>query len=397
MMTSSLSVKFMSFEHLVCWCAHPEVDVMKTSTRLHHLLLAFGAVSLLALTANVGSASATPQPPTGPVTANWVSTGAGYSGVINIDGDPDLESAVIQNFKVEGRDTVGAYCIDPPVPFVSDSSVTYTSATWESTGKPNLSKVAFLATQSSTVPTPMADANAEASAVQLAIWSLTDNADIASVNNAAIRNRVAALLAAASTVSEQPSSFTLDIAAVQLDDTNVRLDVTFRTNSGAGQSGRPVTVTYPGGSKDVTTDASGNASFVIAAPASAGSATATWNGVLPAGSVIKPPSGQALITITDANITRSATAAVPAARQTPTTVPPTTTPPAPPTTAPGGSPVAPPQAAPNPDAATPVAQAAPTPSELPYTGTWVSTPLVLAAALALSLGVWLRRRARQPS
>lgn len=340
-------------------------------------LLALAAATMLSVGLIAGPASATPTAPTGAATAHPAGFGAGYSSVINTDSDPaTLEAAVQFNQQVEGGDTVATYCINAPIAYDSATTTTYTSTTWSTSGATNVPKAATLAVSSSSIGTPLADANAEATAVQLAIWKITNNLDYSSVANAAITSRADVLVAGATDRVEAASAFTLDLTATKTSSTEVALAVTFRTNTGTGQSGQSVIVTYPGGSQTVTTDTNGDASFSAAAPATAGTASATWSGVLPAGSAMVPPGAtQPVITVANANITRAATAAVPAAD----VVTPTT-----------------PTAQPDPPAAQPTTPTTPKSGGiLPNTGTWV-LPVMLPLTLAVAVGgVLLMRRARR--
>jgi LPXTG-motif cell wall-anchored protein len=156
------------------------------------------------------------------------------------------------------------------------------------------------------------------------------------------------------------------------------------TVAGAPLVGQTVTVSANGIDLTAKTDTSGDAETTVTTPTKDTTVLATYTGVLPAGTVLVPASAgsQKVITTTAAKITRTASAtltgaAVPMA-------PPTPTPSATASPKPSATPSTVPSKAPT----TPSAA----PKQLPYTGTWVTLPLVLGVAAVAALGWYLRRR-----
>lgn len=341
---------------------------MRTISRLRRV----AAAALAAAALTTGPAAAATAPP-GSVTARPAGTGLGYNDVIN--GHPANQEKLV----VEDGDTVVAYCVEEGVDYPGGEDTTFVAVTRAESGldPDGLAKAADVAVRSAEIGTPLGNTALEAVAVQLAIWKLANGVDISAVANSAAKTRAEELAAAAVARPEDPSSFVLTAAAAADGDRRA-VTVTLRTVAGAPIAGEEVRVSVGEATETATTGADGTATVTFDAPAADVDATVSWAGELKAGTVLAPPSGQKVITATDARIERQATVRVAAAAPT-TTVPPTTVPATtvPPTTVPAAAPTT-----------------VPTPSELPYTGTVANGALGLAAAAATTAGVVLRRRAR---
>lgn len=328
----------------------------------------FAPVSAMAQTAESGAA-----------TAKVSGLGLGYNNVMP-DGTMASEELVV----VEDGDTIATFCVQYGVD--TDYEGTYVSSTWAAHGLPNGDKVAFIAVNHNEIGTPLEDAKLEAVAAQLAIWKLTDNLDYSEVDNKAARDRADALAANGGTLAEGPSSFNLSVTAERGEGTaTATATVTLADDAGTGIAGQAVTVTAGDDTQQATTGADGTATVELAAGPDAVTVDATWDGVLPEGTLLESQVGQAKITTAPAPLSRAASVeldAAPAPTTTTTTAPPTTTT-APPTTEPPTT--APPTTAP------PVEQP---PAELPYTGTTATVGMAAVAAAASAGGYWLRKRGR---
>lgn len=295
----------------------------------------------------------------GEVVGKNAGDGRGYNNVI------DGNAANTHYVKIEDGDTVEVYCIDYATDYNETEGIEFKSTTRTAAGIPNLGKVASIVVGSGSIGTPLSDANSEVVAVQLAVWKLTNNTDYSKVNNTAIRDRATALLAGATERPEADSSANLTVTS-EIKGTEVILTAKLATADGTPLADEEIDVTAPGKSETLTTDAAGEATLTVPAPKDAANATFTYQGVLPAGSILAPSSGQKVITTAPAKYTRNATAPVPAAPKAGSLADPTP------------APVAP---------STPE----PTPEVLPYTGTWLQNWMILlagaigAGALALKL------------
>jgi LPXTG-motif cell wall-anchored protein len=348
------------------------------------------AGTVFGLTALVGPALAASESFGTAYPAGW---GHGYNGVIN------NHAAAAWLMKVEGGSTVEVFCVDEPATYDDSPTTKYTATTWAESGRQNLAKASDIAANAGKRGTPLTDKNAEYAARQLAIWKFTNGTDYSKVNNAAIRNRATALVQTAQDGTEKASSAVVRMETAQTGSKDT-ITVHVTTADGKPMADQAVQVTGDGVSGKIETDANGAASLTVDAPEEDTDVIATWNGVLPAGTVLVPATAgaQKVMTSADAPITRSATATIAGAPAAPTT-PPTVTPTTEPTKAPTKAPTTEPTKAPgdetpseSPAAPKPAEEPSDAPSELPYTGTTLTWAGAVAAAAVAAGGFWLRRR-----
>jgi LPXTG-motif cell wall-anchored protein len=315
-------------------------------------------------------------------------TNAGYSGMFQ------GEAAGNYRFVVEGSPVI-AYCVDFNRSLNQAGSYSVVPAA--SAGVSNIGAAAFIAANHMTLGTPLTDANFEAAATQVAIWTKTNGVviDASTTPDVEVRTRAAEILAAAgsSSLPSGPADFSLTLSATA--DADSVSFVAVLTGSDVPQSGRNVSFTSGSGTVVVVTDAAGRASVdVPSAPGVSTSMTATFAGTIPAGAVVRTADSvdQPLVLSAPVNVSRSASASgqvVAAATTSTAPAAPTSTVPAAPTTV-----AVPVSTTPPVPVAAPVSVAAPT--QLPYTGEDGSGGWLLAGAVVLLLvaaagGVLLRR------
>jgi hypothetical protein len=340
---------------------------------------------------------------------------------------PDTVAAAAEFMRVEGVDTIRVFCVENGVPFPSWDpaappsplpSTEYVGAAWSvlRQGTPaNMTHVSWLVRHltytddggpaPSPVGAPLTEEDgftaeqlvaAEAAASQLAVWNMLDGTDLASVPNEALRARASQLaeLATEETQVELPHAFAAAVAVVSPSEATrvVQVAVSQATGSvpSAAAVGVPVTVAVPADSGvdldpaaegvqsevTLTSGADGRASSApFAAPGAAVPVQATALFTLQPGTLLTGDGteSQQVVTIDGALVARTAAADIaPFVAPNPTT-PPTT----PPTTSPQPTPPTPPAGG---------------GGQLPYTGGWVSLPVVLGAGALGAAGLWLRRR-----
>jgi len=340
------------------------------------------AVFALAAIAAIPAGAAT----NGVATAQPVGVGPGYADVLP---SPILGSTAVfaATMSVEGASAVNAYCLDSNLAYNGSTSATYTAGTQTSSNITNVSKAADVAANSATIGTPLTNPDAEAVAVQLAIWNLTDGYVFTAVPNADIVARATALVNGATALPQGIIGGNLKATTAQ-SGTSDTVTANLTDVGGAAIVNQTIFFTGPSGPQQATTDSQGNATVTFAARA--GTETATWNGTLPAGTVLFPPGDtQRMVTTSPSPIVRTTTVNT-AAVTTPTTTPPTTTPPA--TTPPATTPPATTPPATTPPATTPTASTPP--KQLPYTGTWVHPYYLILALLTAVAAVVIRHKLR---
>lgn len=361
-----------------------------TTTRISRLGAVAAGATLLTLALGAPAASAAGTPGAG--TATPADYSYGFNKVLDTDPAREgLEGVFTHTVTVEGGDEVLVFCVDASAPYEDTPGVVYTATTWAASGISGLSKASDIAENAEgrgTLLTGLGsetnDLNGEYVARQLAIWNYTNpSLDTSTVANAAIKDRAAELKALAQDETERPSSTVVTVTASQ-EGTKNTVKVHLATGEGAALADQYVKLTGTGIDQTVQTDAKGDAVLVVDATAEVVKVDATWTGVLPAGTVLVPATagGQEVITAEDANITRTASAdlaALPVVEQ----------PPAPPVEEP--APPAPPAEEPAPQAPVAPEKAEPK-KELPYTGTWLTAPMIAGAAALVGAGTWLRRR-----
>lgn len=370
---------------------------MTTTLRAHRApkallpLALVGAFGALTLAPTYAYAETSP----GTVTATYGGVGIGYNKVL------DGHAAGTLILKVEGGDTVEAFCIDFNAEIEDNVTKPYTSATYATSGASNVAKAADIAIRHNQVAGKLSDQKAENTAAQLAIWKFTDGKDFKAVPNASIVARATALVAAAKDRAELPASFVLTTAATVTGEGDAAKDtVTTHVKTVGGKPVAGETVKFTVGSQVLSakTDATGKASVSLDAPDAATTLKVSLDTELPAGSVLVPSGKQAMVTTEDAKVTKLGSVTLPAApapKPTPTTPAPTTpapTTPAPthtveekPTTLP-----APPTTVAVPPTATPVPPKVITkgepPKQLPYTGSLATIGWFAAAVGAAGAG-----------
>lgn len=340
---------------------------LSTYTKLTALA---GTLGLLTLTLGLGPASASTA--SGPARAAWAAELDGYTGVYG--GRNIIPNAL----SVEGAAAVKTYCVEMDVSFVT--SADFVAAQRSATGISGLANAAWLAKFAASTGTTLSDPLLESAAVQIAIWSFTDDAVIdASLlppgpAGLEVVARANELVAASSALAEAPVSFAVDITAND-NGSVVAVNVTTSTNLGPA-SDQSVTLNFPGGSTGLSTNEAGVASFSFPSSSATGrSVSASWSTVLAAGSILDSDSSQAVVTTQDSAIVREASVSVPdRAAPVVTSVPSVTTKvPAVPTTK------------------SIVSGAAPI-SRLPYTGNAAGIGVLIAALGAATAGGLLYRR-----
>jgi hypothetical protein len=358
------------------------VSGMSRSTSLWSRVVAGAAVAAAAVVAPLSPAHAyTPA-------VTYSSPGAGYNNVYN------GQAAGSHLFSIEGGTVIAAFCVEQAKAL--NPSASFSVASLDSAGITNAGGAAWLAINHASVGTPLGDTASENSAVQVAIWVLTDGitVDATTVPSPAIRDRAVELAAAvgSNTIAPTTNSFALAIAG-ELDGGEAVFTVALTGNSGSPLGSEPVTVMVDGESYQVTTNSSGTAQVrVPAAPAGGSvSAEALWMGTLPAGQLIVPDDGsQILVTAAPAAVARTATTQVGTTGATPP--PPTTVPePAPttvPDTVPEPAPTTVPDTSPETEPPTTVATAGHAITELPFTGN-ATTLMTVLGAVALLLVAFL--------
>jgi hypothetical protein len=339
-------------------------------------------IGVLCATSAAVVALATPAlaAPTGSATGSPAGLGPGYANVLTTPllGTTDVYSDTLS---VEGGAPVVVYCLDSTLAYDPSKSSVYTAGLQSATGITNVAKASFVAANSNQIATPLVDTNSEAVAVQLAIWHLTGGLDYSAVPNADIVARANALVAAAQPLAQGLTGATLTASTTQ-SGTKDTVTATLVDPQGQPLANQTLIFSGPTGPKTLQTDVSGHASVTFDAVAATESVT--WNGQLPAGTVLVPPGQtQRIVTSQATPITRSATVDTADVTTTTTTTTPPTSTTQPSATTPTTAPPTTPQST------------TPTSSQLPYTGTWVHPYYLIIAALVALAAVLVRRKLRQ--
>ena len=334
----------------------------------------------------------------GSATGAYASAGVGYNNVI----DAHAAGSVI--LKIEGGDSVEAFCLA----FAKDLATTgtYTATTHAKSGITNVGAAADLATMHKSIGTVLTDPRAENTATQLAIWSLTDAKSFKAVPNAEIVARATVLAAAhpeTFAATEGLSGLALEASVKTVGALSGPLTPKETLTVTATSDGSPVHVSVPvsavvNGTTFTSTTVNGVAAIDIPASTKGGTITVTATSIVAAGTVMVPAGKQPMVTASQAKITRVTTAVLPAYTivSVPKTVP---TPPAPVVTPVPVVPVATP--VPVVPAAAPVVAPKPviistTPAAktLPFTGGWAQPWMLVLAGAVTAGGVTARRRTR---
>lgn len=304
------------------------------------------AAALVALPAVVATLAGivTPAHAAGAQTATVTVQGrsSGYGLGYNLTLDGRTRAAAYRLMAIGGKD-IPVYCVQLNVDYNESADTVFTGTARTAAAVPNAARVADLVTRSSSIGTTFLGRGStadeqlmyrkfEASAIQLAIWKLTDNLDLAQVTNNEIRNRATELAAGAAAGADTA----VDLA-VSADYSGSRGARRVTVTVTAGSSPLPgATVTVTGTvSGTLTTGADGTASLALGDDAA--SVNVATSRVVPAGVILAPGSGQKVVTAAAVTLDTSAVLAVPAAEAATTTsatvaTTPVTRPSAPPTT-----------------------------------------------------------------
>lgn len=329
------------------------------------------ALGVLAVVAAIVAVFA-PAASAEPVPVSYDRLGPGFNDIYT---DQDAGSYV---FTVNGKE-VTAFCADVTKAF--NGSANFTVAPADGSAVPNVAAAGWVVANAASVPTPAADADTEHAAIQVAVWSFTNNITIddTTVPYEPVRTRAQALVAAAASnsVASGPTSFALAVSG-GVQGGVARFTATLTDDAGNPIAGQPLTFTTTSGDAvtgTVETGPDGTATWEVAAGLSGAETVdvrVDWTGTLAAGSVLVPDDGsQPLILAESVEVTRTASTSVDAT---------TPAPPAPIPTDP----------APTADPVT----SAPV-EELPYTGGSLGLPhLVGGAALLAAAGFAVARMRR---
>jgi hypothetical protein len=259
-----------------------------TAPATSFLKLAFAAVIMAIALLSSGIAVAAP---TG-VTGTPAGYGNGYNDVIGT-------TPVYNHLMTIGSSKVYVYCLVQAQGYQS-SGIYHASSSASVT---NLDAALNIAANSSSIGTPLADANSEAVAVQIAIWHETGAFNIASVNNTAIDARANALVAAAGSLA--PST---QIGVYTLSATQTRIvggAVVHFHLIGANARTASITVSAGGAPRTYKVSAAGTLSLNVRGRRVV---RATYTEVIPAGTIMAPTvsTDQPLVTAEAASITTTA-------------------------------------------------------------------------------------------
>lgn len=374
--------------------------------------------SFLALTALAAGPMATVAS-AAQATGTYDGVGAGYAGVYD---DQPVEYVDVATgggsdfFNIPQPDgsvaSVEGFCIDYLVPRNNDATVKIGAASELDDSIANLDRVRWLVANAATVGTPLADANAEGTSIQTAIWMLT-NADTGISTDwfgdgytdmiARTQELYDAAQGPLATLPEPISDYELVLSSAADQDAGTGV-VTAVVTDNFGDAAPGVTVTFglyddaaddtASDEQTAVTDENGEAS--VSYPLPDGTEVevrgVTEQLIIDGGTVIVPvevpgnEEAQPFIAVDPTAVLAESVTALPAQEvpTPPTTTPPTTAPPvtAPPTTAPPVEVPAPPPAAP------PV-------TELPFTGPETGLLTLAGGAVAVAAGVTARRKFRR--
>lgn len=248
-----------------------------------------------------------------PVTARPDGYGNGYNNVIGDKG-------AFQRFFRVGDSRVAVFSLAFRRSVDMGTSTLYSATGRRSVDIDQVDRAADIAVRSARIGEPLPDTNAEAAAVQLAIWMLTDGVDPTPTGeiNAPIRRRAEALAAAASALPGGDRELSVGMSTkVTGSGDSRRLTVTI-TSSGDPLSAVPVSVTVGGTELDVRTNDDGVAIVKLAGVSEGTAYRASFRWRLPAGTVLVPADGAPVVTTTEAQGQASFSGKVPAAPLRPT-------------------------------------------------------------------------------
>jgi hypothetical protein len=318
------------------------------------------AALLVAVTAPAGAA----------VNIAFSKLGPGYGDVVVVGGTPRDAGSIL--FTIDGEE-VTTYCVEVDKPF--NESAVFTAAPAATSGITDIGKAGWVAKNAPTTGTPLGNADAEQSAIQIAVWHFTDGVvvDAASVGDPVTRDRALELIAAvgSNSLASTPANYSLTLTP-GIDGSVATFTATLTSDGGAPVPSTNVRFSSGDIVSDVTTDANGVAVGTFPAPAAGASveASATASTTLAAGTVLVPEDGSQRVVLAEdvtSSVSAVTTATAPAAPAPPAE-------PAPSTSAPAAAPPA---------------------EELPYTGGTLGLPHLLLAGGLLSIGVYAAIRLRR--
>jgi hypothetical protein len=241
------------------------------------------------------------------VTARPDGFGNGYNNVVADKG------AFQRIFRV-GESRVIAYSLGFGRSVPMGESTVYSAVSRGSSGVRQVDKAADLAVRSSSIGEPLEDTNAEAAAVQLAIWMFTDGVDPAPTGliNAPLSRRAEELSRAATALAGGNREITVGMSST-VSGSGDRRRLTVNISSG-GQplAGVPVSVEIAGSSLDIRSNDDGVAILRLTDNMAGERYRASFRWRLPAGTVLLPADGAAVITASAAEGIATFTGTIPA-------------------------------------------------------------------------------------
>jgi hypothetical protein len=242
-----------------------------------------------------------------PVTARADGYGNGYNNVVGDKG-------AFQRIFVVGDSRIPVYSLDFRRSVAMGAETTYSAVARRSSGVSQVDRAADIAVRSSRIGEVLSDANAEAAAVQLAIWMLTNELDPAPTGavNAPVRKRAESLAASATAIPGGDRELTIGMTARVSGSGEGRRLTVYVTAAGAALVGIPVSVVVGNTTLDVRTNDDGVAIVKLAGVAAGTGYRATFRWSLPAGSVLVPADGAPVVTTSDAQGTASFRGTIPA-------------------------------------------------------------------------------------
>jgi LPXTG-motif cell wall-anchored protein len=270
---------------------------------------------LLLITTAGMLAAALASPAAAATTVTYAGAGSGWNDIFDPTGSgtPSIQAANYR-FTLAGTE-VRTYCADRALALNSGASFTVAPATagWAA-------RATHLAAHHAEIGTPVADANDEAAATQIAIWTLTNGDAITAgtVPDAGIRAR-ATELAAATTTQAVPGAVDPSLE-LSIGGTAGSATATATLAGLDDLAGHSVSFQTSAGTLTATTDGAGVAS--VALGAAAGTVTASVSATIGAGVLLVPADGsQPQITADPFTATATATAEIPAPVPTTTVAP----------------------------------------------------------------------------
>jgi hypothetical protein len=270
--------------------------MIRTLRRVQSSILAF-AVAGFVIVASTSPASATELTTTGSPTGY----GFGYKNVLN-------GKDAFQRLFIVGRSQIPVYSTSFKSSVPNDPSMKFQAVSRSRSGLTNIAQAADIAARSASIRVPLEDRNSEAVAVQLAIWKILENTDISPVGtiNVPILQRAEELVenASPSNSPERASAVSVRLSVEKIDDG-------YRASVVLSSSGKPLPREYvmvKAGSRSlrVMTNDGGVAIAKLPKFNRTTTVTGSFTWSLPAGTVMIPPSGAAVITASAANVSSSA-------------------------------------------------------------------------------------------